>query len=78
MELFDRQTVERMTHFKALLEEVVADPQRPPSELQLLGEAERQQPSDVVRKGGTIQTHRLIESPARQPSWQLREECRCT
>ena len=49
-ELFERQTVERMTkNFKALLEGVVADPQRPLSELRLLSEAERQQPSDVGR-----------------------------
>jgi amino acid adenylation domain-containing protein len=41
-ELFDASTIERMEdHFCRLLESVVADPDRPISELDLLGEAER-------------------------------------
>lgn len=43
-DLFDEQTITRMAgHFRTLLEEILVHPDRPISELQLLGDAERQQ-----------------------------------
>jgi amino acid adenylation domain-containing protein len=43
-DLFDHSTIERMArHFRVLLEEIVAEPERPISQLPLLKEDERQQ-----------------------------------